>query len=375
MIKKMKHIEQLKSEILLLLGLGACFLYAFHPPAADLKKEKAFEHYLHDSIPMQVDLVYDQNNLPDHYYSYVRSPVCDDGLCKLVHIKLYWDLLGNFKDYETPDGLPLTKFDHLEFTREDYLKLTSILADQNSLLKDYEVDELIDPDTEVVSETVDAVTGATKETVKKAVVSGAVYSTYVIWHIVNGEVTAKMQEHTASTMNEPLLKKFMLSDNHHYHYYALDQLQQDDLTQLVDETGTMLSQANVFVARNIINRLSEEALITEAWQLKLVELYPDLEYQAQQLVLDRLKNVQLAASTLQNLAELLARQSARQVETILTLMVKNEENLTKQVLAAIAKLPYEMNPILAEAGYEAILKLNKKNKDIKKAIKYYEQNY
>ena len=126
-----------------------------------------FTVYSKDSIPWQIDLICDSAGVPDSYYSDLKTPVCEDSLCRVVFIDLYWDVLGNFMKYEVPPDMPLTKFDHLEFTPEDYQKLNEILADKQSLLGRYKAEDLIDKNTKRVSETVDAVTGATKTTVPK----------------------------------------------------------------------------------------------------------------------------------------------------------------------------------------------------------------
>jgi hypothetical protein len=102
-------------------------------------------------------------------------------------IDVYWDLLGNFLRYELPAGESLTKLDHQELTAGDHEQLQKILSDKGSILRDYPAEDLID--RRIVKSTdkkVDAVTSATRVDVKAAVVPGAVYSTYVLWYIVNG---------------------------------------------------------------------------------------------------------------------------------------------------------------------------------------------
>ena len=125
----------------------------------------AFSLMFRDSIPTEVELVFDKDGLPDFYRSHVNTPVCNDGLCRSLILDVYWDLLGNFSRFVVPEFPPLTKWDHLEFTLEDHRKLVEILKDKNSVLGSVkDVNTLFDPSTKKISETVDAVTGATRET-------------------------------------------------------------------------------------------------------------------------------------------------------------------------------------------------------------------
>ena len=95
--------------------------------------QMAFSLMFRDSIPMNVELVFDTAGLPDHYLCHVNTPVCNDGLCRAMVLDVYWDLLGNFTRFEVPEYPPLTKWDHLEFNREDYRKLAEILKAKKSM--------------------------------------------------------------------------------------------------------------------------------------------------------------------------------------------------------------------------------------------------
>ena len=158
-------------------------------------------------------------------------------------IDMYWDLLGNFTSYTLPPDKPLTKFDHEEFTQEDYQKLNSILADQRSLLGKYKVEDLIDRHTQKVSEKVDAVTGATKKTVQNAVVGGAVYSSYTLWHLANGEISEKIEQHTRKLVADTLIRKMISSNNYHYQYFALDHIASSQYERYRPEILSLLLHA------------------------------------------------------------------------------------------------------------------------------------
>jgi hypothetical protein len=147
------------------------------------------EEYLireNDSIIYALKLAYDSGGTPLYFFRNVFTPVCFTEVCKPVYIDLYWDLLGNYISYEVPEREPLTKVDHEEFTEEDYEQFHRILSNPESILKQFTIYELVDTKTYKLSDSVDAVTGATPKTIKSEVIAGAVYTCFTIWHIVHG---------------------------------------------------------------------------------------------------------------------------------------------------------------------------------------------
>ncbi|MEX2565976.1 MAG: hypothetical protein WD431_08545, partial [Cyclobacteriaceae bacterium] len=123
------------------------------------------ESTVNDSIPIEIQLQYDAGHQPKHYYAHVRTPVCKEGLCYLLVIDLYWDLLGNFSDYKAPEGRPLTKFDHEPFTQQDHEKMNEILSNKDSFLRFYALDNLVDTTEQKPSNEVDGTTGATHKSI------------------------------------------------------------------------------------------------------------------------------------------------------------------------------------------------------------------
>lgn len=338
-----------------------------------VRREKAFDAYTQDSIRMEVELVYDEGDLPDYYFSHVRTPVCEDGLCDLLVIDLYWDLLGNFQKYETVSGRPLSKFDHEPFSEEDHEKLQKILTDSRSLLGENQLSDLIDENTKIVSEEVDAVTGATKKTVEKAVVSGAVYSTYVLWHIVHGEIAEKIPEHTQNLWNKDLLKHFLDSDNHHYQYYALDQLTAEQYEEYMPEILRMFDGERVFVTLYVLNHLPEQLLENEQWQLALTKRYPNLSYRIQNKILERLIQVELSGESMEMLADAMSSMNGSQLETVLGIFQKNKVSLTDKTILKLTALLNQDN-LYADKAYQALKAMQLKDKEVRQAMQDYEKN-
>ncbi|MFW5877533.1 MAG: hypothetical protein ACOCUP_00330 [bacterium] len=133
-----------------------------------------------------------------YYYSKIRTSVCEDKLCRIVHLKVYWDLAGNYLNFDTIPGLGLTKNNHNPFTEEDYIKIHHTLRNDNSILGEKTKDELLDKSENRYSEKIDGYTGATAKEIKKAVVDGALYSTHTLWNLINEEIRIRLKEYTIS---------------------------------------------------------------------------------------------------------------------------------------------------------------------------------
>ena len=300
---------------------------------------KAFGLMFRDSIPMEVELVFDADGLPDLYRSHVNTPVCNDGLCRSLILDVYWDLLGNFARFEVPEFPPLTKWDHLEFTAEDYDKLEEILRDRNSILGDVsDVNNLFDPSTKKVSETVDAVTGATRETIKNAVVPGAVYSSYTLWHLVNGEIPSSIQKNTVSYCTPALISKFLLSDNYHYHYNALDYLILEGYEGHLAELMEMLEKSDPFVTRLAVSQFPQSWMDDADFQLAVTKLMVRFEYRAQEIWLDRMMDVRVMGETLEQLTGNPDRFSQNQLHQVLNLCDNNRSRLSNASIAQLGSL-------------------------------------
>src|SRR5690606_28328184 len=184
-----------------------------------------------------------------------ETPVCKEGLCYLMVIDIYWDLLGNFLKYELPEEHPLTKFDHVEFSGEDHEKMCEILSNKDSFLRFYALENLIDTTVQKSSTVVDGVSGATHKSIQNEVVGGAVYSTYVLWHIVNGPIAKKILDHTESQFTEAMLLELLRSDNYHYQYYALNRIPEADSQEYLPSIIRLISDGIAYVPYFAIEKI------------------------------------------------------------------------------------------------------------------------
>jgi len=170
----------------------------------------------------------DRNGFPVEYGMWVDSVFCIENRCEVVDVKMYWDALGRFSRYELPAGTILTKSDHVPFTEDDYAKLQAILLDRGSILRTHSLKSL----TRKVKTTradakrglVDAVVQATEMTVKDAVVQGATYTSYNLWHWANGETAGAIREWTHRSCSKALLLRFLRSDRPHEVLFGIEHL-------------------------------------------------------------------------------------------------------------------------------------------------------
>ncbi len=336
---------------------------------------KAFSLMFRDTIPMEVELVFDTYGLPDFYHCHVHTPVCSDGLCRSLILDVYWDLLGNFTRFEVPDYPPLTKWDHLEFSAEDYNKLGEILRDKNSVLGSVrDVNTLFDPTTKKVSEKVDAVTGATSETIKNAVVPGAVYSSYTLWQVVNGEIPSRIQQYTLSYRGHDLINKYLLSENYHYHYEALDYLVSTGYEGHLPELVRMLNNCDPFVIRMAVRWFPPAWLDDDQFQLAVIALIDQFDYRAQEIWLDRMMDVEVEGATLEYLTGKPERFSQYQLQQLLKLCDKNRSRLSHTSVNQLEPLLQHESPTIAQGTYQIFEKLAVENKNARKILRHYEKS-
>lgn len=280
--------------------------------------------YLEDSVQVSVDLVFAENNQPDYYQSHVETTVCKDSLCYLVEIDLFWDLLGNFKNYQLPPEAPLTKFDHEEFDAADHKKLKKILANKTSLLRDYDMKSLVDNSVKRTSTVVDATTGATSASIKDEVVGGALYTTHRLWHIVNGEIARKILQHTEASFNDTLLLQMLRSDDYHYQYYALNKIPTEATEKYLPELMRLVASGDEYVPFFAVEKLPAYVWKDSDYQQKLIGMLGSLNFEMQNEIINRFKGVSLSTEAARQLTEFLPKLTGQQKAKVLLLLKANQ---------------------------------------------------
>ena len=311
----------IKTSFLIISVVALCLAVA---PNDSVRKEKAFVVFMEDSVEVAVDLVFTENNRPDYYQSHVETPVCKDSLCYLVEIELYWDLLGNFKNYRLPPEAPLTKFDHEAFEAADHEKLKKILANKTSLLRDYDMKSLVDNSVKRTSAVVDATTGATSASIKDEVVSGALYTTHRLWHIVNGEVATKILQHTQAMFDDSLLVRMLRSDEYHYQYYALTKIPAEGTDKYLPELMRLVASGDEYVPFFAVEKLPKHVWKDAEYQQELMGMIDRLNFEMQNEIINRFKGIPLSSEASRQLTSVLPKLTQQQKTKALALIKANE---------------------------------------------------
>lgn len=329
-----------------------------------------------DSTTFVLKLAYDTAGDPSYFFSNLFTPVCFTDVCKPVYIDLYWDLLGNYTRYEIPESEPLTKTDHREFDEDDYTHLHRILSNPQSLLKEFTIYELVDKNTYNLTDSVDAVTGATPKTIRNEVIAGAVYTCFTIWHIVYGKAVDKIREITESRCDSHLLRRFLASNNHHYEYWAIDKVvdvhAESDV--LLDNLLNVIGGSNIFTAQYALKKYPSSRLAqSDSLQTWLWSVYQSSHYSLQMAILRKLEEIRL----LDELSIAIARQLSMSNEEQFTQMLQlltDQERLPDDALLLVGRQLKNPNPILAEQAYAALSRYPVKNTAIKKQLKQYKRS-
>jgi hypothetical protein len=232
--------------------------------------------------------------VPFGYETDLNTAVCDDKLCANVLLKLYWDLAGNFVRFDTITGKPLTKFDHKRFADGDYKKLDQILKDRNSMLRVLEKSDLVDKSIKMKATSVDAVSGATPATIKKAVVEGAVYSSHTLWHFVNGQIKDSIRAFTLRNYSDQIAIQMLNSENYETQLFALKQIPQEQYESQFEILFQVIRKGSPLIRSYLINR-APLPFHDQEKNRKLALLYPDFDGYCKSVFIDRITSEKLVA--------------------------------------------------------------------------------
>ena len=153
------------------------------------KLGKTYDIQINDTNSVFVNQVIDKESGETvFYYSDFIVPACNTGECKLIDMRMYWDIFGNYFKYEVKKSNPLTKYNHKKFKKKEYRKLHRIICDTSLVYRTLDIKDLTSEKAEEKYKT-DAMSGATlKIFADKNRIKGAVKTVYTLWHIANGNV-------------------------------------------------------------------------------------------------------------------------------------------------------------------------------------------
>lgn len=185
---------------------------------------------------------------PSAYSMWVDSVICRDKTCEVVKVQLHWNALGHYQHFNLALGSQLTKLDHVPFTQKDLMKLQGILKDPDSPLKEVEKESMTAkaPAKQAESDTADpkvaAVSQPTILNLKTAVILGAGYTCYDLWHWSNGLLTDHIRDFSGKDCSQQQLLAYLKSEDTDSTLFALKYARIRRLTD-VTFTSSAISRA------------------------------------------------------------------------------------------------------------------------------------
>lgn len=269
----------------------------------------------------QIQLLSTLDGHPLAYKASIQSPVCSDTLCQIVSCDLFWDLAGYYQGFRVEAGKALTKFDHWPFSEADYEKLHRLLQDEFSLLKQKNLNDLIDHEQKRKSQKYDAVTGATALEIQNSVVPGALFSSYTLWHLANGEAKSVIVKYSESHLPPELFHQMLQSEDPHYQLFALKQFETEDYSKNWPFCLKLLAGSTPLIKQYLLKSLPAELWQDENRQQQLASLLPALDSGSKTLLLIHLQDLQKPAkAALEEIAWHLDLLSRNQLITYLGLL-------------------------------------------------------
>ena len=323
------------------------------------KTVPAFHFKVNDSVEVDVDLTYKEAGYPASYTAHLETDVCSDGLCKPVNLQISWNLLGQFIAYHTADGYALTKFDHIAFTEDDHKQLHRILSDTAAILRDYEVNDMIDTDVYLRSRQIDAVTRPTSLTFSAATVEGALYTVYTLWHFTNGAIRAKIKAYTRSFMSDDAVVKNMLaSNNRDYVNFVFKHMTEEQHNRLGSDIVKLVGSKDPYIPHFALAQLGDTVLSAARIQKELLVYFPAADNALKNALLDRLASVPMDAGAMIVLLSSLSNLQEQQVTKALAIIENNKPRIDNRVREQLEVLSGDENRKIAQQARNTLLKIN-----------------
>lgn len=318
------------------------FLWIDPPSDPGCSRQAVLEYTTDKSVEVTVYLVSSKDQIPMYYTTRLQSPVCMENLCNPIDIEIQWDLLGYFKDYvENPDD-PVTKFDHQPFTDEDHKQLKGILANTESLLQDYRIEDLVDTTVQVYSEELDATTGATSKTFANDIVPGAIYTCYTLWTFVNGDLRGQLFRHTLSLLDDDLLVAMIESGQNNYLEFIFDRDSREFSHRVNSAIGRLIWQENALISVKAINAVGDSYWQSDAIPSMIETHFLEKENPVQNALIRHFVNTEANAATLRVFIGLLPELRDRQREQVYAIVSSGKQAMNsdlKEILIQIFQSP------------------------------------
>jgi hypothetical protein len=347
----------------------------FNIPTVPLQGEKTVSHILKfdgDDVADTLFEVRSAEGYPVRYYRNIRTSVCFDNQCRLLTIKLFWNITGRYLGFEIPKGEYLSKAEHEPFKPEEYARLHQILTDENSPLRDVTYDDLM-PGVKEEKAGVDVVTSATSKDVLSFVVEGAVYTTYKLWHLLYGATRSEVIDLTKSNLNEALLLKIISSPDRSDQVWALNQVggRINGASKMPSALIELIDSRDFHLSEQALNLVPPDALASDSLQLLLLAKYKTGNYNIKNIIVSKCRKLAKLHAEIKAAFtnDLKISQGILFVNTLE--LFRNPVNHSDQTILTIVDLMNNENRFIAHKSFEFLNKIENKNDQISELIRQY----
>jgi hypothetical protein len=313
--------------------------------------------------------------IPLYYFKNVKSEVCFDNECRLLDIRVYWNITGRYLGFEIPKGEFLSKYDHEPFTEIEYRRLNELLANPSLPFGNMSFDELVAVSEKEASE-VDGVSGATSEKVSEIVVKGAAYTTFKLWNIVYGPTMDFVAHLTESQLNADLIDWILKSSDINDRLWALDKIDQNMTlnSKLIASLSAIVSNENYYyMVYSTIRTLEPVHLDSDDLQLGLFSAYKTVNHSIKKMIVEKLiqapyLNVEIVKRSRSLLVEL----NGQQLDGFLKLYTKHGIN-DQETCMEISKILQNENNYVSQKAYEFLSAAKTEDPFILESLKAYKK--
>tara|TARA_R110002012_G_scaffold301797_1_gene502374 strand:+ start:104244 stop:105329 length:1086 start_codon:yes stop_codon:yes gene_type:complete len=293
--------------------------------------------------PISIQLSTDSGR-PLFYESNIRTTVCDDEICEIMYIRLYWDLVGEYVGYDTVSRHPLTKFDHEPFTENDYTRLHELLQNEGSILKFKQKSDLIDKEKVKASDVVDGTTGATALEIKEEVVEGALYSSYTLWHLAyNGQIKNMIITSTKKRLNKQLFKHLLDSDRSGYKLFAFHNFEENDFITYKNYWLTSLKEDMPLTRKYILKNIPDGQWENHHVQDEVCAMFNLYDVNTRTYLLNKIeKTVEISNVSIEYVSTSLTDMNRNQVKQFISLL-SGKRNLTSKTMSNVNSASKDKN--------------------------------
>lgn len=310
---------------------------------------------------------------PLYYFRNIRTSVCFDNKCRILKCIIYWDITGRYLGFELPKGEYLSKAKHKAFKKGEYKRLDGLLADPLLPLANISYEELAPPPKTNVND-VDAVSSATSKNLIDYIVPGAAYTTYKMWHVVNGSTRKEIEGLTEKKLTADLILKILESNDPADRMWALNHIRGIVVlsADLRNKLINLIQNDNYNLAERAIHSLDSKELESDTLQIQLSNKLKESNYSIRKLIIAKFKEApSLNELTVENLREILSTKNPELIRNVLEVFSKNKI-IDSNTCSIIASLLFTSNNFIAQNAYQYLKHAAIKDAEILELIKKYE---